>query len=274
MRWKEPQPYRYPAIKHMKKYGILIFCFLFVPELICLFAASAQDNPARLFSQGNSEYQKGDYSSAEQHYRQILDSGMENGSLYYNLGNACFKQKHLGDAIYYWEKARQKMPADPDIRGNLELANRLLVDRIEAPADPFLVQIMVRVQGWLTIAEQSKLVLILFMAVNILLAIYWLIQSPRFASYAIVGCLAAGLLFILAAGSLSWKIYLAENRKEGVVIEQKVDIRSGPGTENITIFTIHEGLKVRILGSSSGWHQINLPNGWSGWLPQSYLRIL
>jgi hypothetical protein len=29
-----------------------------------------------------------------------------------------------------------------------------------------------------------------------------------------------------------------------------------------------------VIESSNGWHQISLPNGWSGWLPQSYLRIL
>jgi uncharacterized protein YgiM (DUF1202 family) len=83
-----------------------------------------------------------------------------------------------------------------------------------------------------------------------------------------------GFLFIVTAGSLSWKIHVNENRKEGVVIEQKVDIRSGPGNENITVFTIHEGTKVRVLGSGNGWHQISLPNGWSGWLPQPCLRIL
>jgi tetratricopeptide (TPR) repeat protein len=263
-----------PAIKPMKKYGILIFCFLVFPALNPMYALPDQSSIDQFFSQGNSEYQKGDFKSAEQHYRQILDSGTESGPIYYNLGNACFKQKRLGDAIYYWEKARQKMPSDPDIRGNLELANLLLVDRIETPADPFLLQIVARAQGWLTITGQSKLVLILFIVVNVLFSIYWLARNRRFANYALIGCLVAGFLFILAAGSLSWKIYASENRKEGVVVEQKVDIRSGPGNENITVFTIHEGTKVRVLGSSNGWHQISLPNGWSGWLPQSYLRIL
>jgi tetratricopeptide (TPR) repeat protein len=258
----------------MKKYGILIFCFLVCPALNFAYALPAQSSISQFFSQANLEYQKGDFKSAEQRYRQILDSGTESGPIYYNLGNACFKQKHLGDAIYYWEKARQKMPSDRDILGNLELVNLLLVDRIEAPADPFLIQIIARAQGWLTIAGQSKLVLILFIVANVLLSIYWLARNHRFASYTLIGCLVIGSLFILAAGSLSWKIYVSENRKEGVVIEQKVDIRSGPGNENITVFTLHEGTKVRVLGSGNGWHQISLPNGWSGWLPQPCLRIL
>ena len=43
-----------------------------------------------------------------------------------------FKQKRLGEAIYYWEKARHKLPADQEIQENLELANLLIVDRIES----------------------------------------------------------------------------------------------------------------------------------------------
>ena len=77
-------------------------------------AFQLQDQPAALFDQGNSAYQEGNYPEAESFYLKILESDYENGALYFNLGNACFKQKKLGDAIYYWEKARQLMPADRD----------------------------------------------------------------------------------------------------------------------------------------------------------------
>jgi len=89
-----------------------------------------------------------------------------------------------------------------------------------------------------------------------------------------VGCLGIGLLFMIFACSLSWKIYDQDFRQKGVVIGQKVDVRSGPGLENIAVFTIHEGIKVRVHGSANGWYQISLSNGWSGWLPQNDLRIL
>jgi len=83
---------------------------------ISLFAAQLPGRPESLFDQGNSSYQEGDFAAAEKYYRQVLQSGFENGSLYFNLGNACFKQKKLGEAIYYWEKARRKMPRDPEVR--------------------------------------------------------------------------------------------------------------------------------------------------------------
>jgi tetratricopeptide (TPR) repeat protein len=252
----------------------LLFCILPILGLGCALAAPAKSQMVTFFNQGDSEYGKGNYKSAEQYYRQILDSGLENGSVYYNLGNACFKQKRLGEAIYYWEKARQNLPGDRDIRENLQFANLLLVDRIETPADPLPLQILARVHGFFTITQESWLVLIFAFGANLLFSLYLKAKNARNAFRALLGSLIVGILFVVFACSLSWKIYGKEHRKEGVVIEQKVDVRSGPGPENITVFAVHEGIKVRVHESSHGWYQISLPNGWSGWLPQDFLRIL
>jgi tetratricopeptide (TPR) repeat protein len=233
-----------------------------------------QEALAGLFAQGNSEYQKGNYPAAEQCYRQILDSGIESGPLYYNLGNTCFKQKRMGEAIYFWEKAQLKLPADREIRENLELANMLIVDRIEIPPDPFPIRIITVMQNLLTTAQEAWLVVILFIASNALFAFYLLGKNLRHSFRAFIGSLVIGLLFVLFACSLTWKIYDGDFRKKGIAVEQKVDVRSAPGNESIIVFTIHEGIKVRVHEYSNGWYQISLPNGWSGWLRQNSIRVL
>ena len=238
------------------------------------YALQAQAHLAELFAQGNAEYQKGNYSSAERLYRQILDSRVESGPLYFNLGNACFKQKKLGEAIYSWEKAQQIMPTDREIRENLELANLLIVDRIETPSDPYPLRILKWIQALLTITQEGWLVVLLFIAANALFFIYLIVKNPRYSFGALVSSFVIGSLCIVVACSLFLKIYEKDYRTKGVVIEQKVDVRSGPGIENITVFTIHEGIKVRVHEFSNGWYQISLPNGWSGWLQQDNIRIL
>jgi tetratricopeptide (TPR) repeat protein len=252
----------------------MLLCLLFFLSVSSVSAFQTQERLARLFAQGNSEYQKGNYPSAEQYYNQILNSGVDSSPLYYNLGNVCFKQKRLGEAIYYWEKAQQKLPADREIRENLELANLLIVDRIEIPANPFPLRILAGIQGLLTITQESWLVLILFISANALFSLYLLGKNPRYSFRVLVGSFVIGLLFIVFACSLSWKIYEKDYRKKGIVIEQKVDVRSGPGLESIIVFTIHEGIKIRVHEFSNGWYQVSLPNGWNGWLLQSCVRIL
>lgn len=255
----------------------LLFLFLSYPVLLNAGTTSAfgfQDQPATLFDQGNFEYRNGNYAEAEEYYRRILNSGLENSPLYFNLGNACFKQKKLGEAIYYWEKARQLAPMDREIRENLELAELLLVDQIEIPEDPFPVRILKSIRDLLTIPQESRLAYFLFLAANILFFLYIVLKNPRHSFRALVGSFIAGLLVLLFAGSLAWKVYERDYGQKAIVLDQRVDVFSGPGEENITVFTLHEGIKVRVHGSSNGWCQISLPNGWNGWLPQDTVGIL
>jgi tetratricopeptide (TPR) repeat protein len=265
------------TMKGNRKISRTASAFLFLLFLMFswnLHALPSQDYQEKLFTQGNSEYQKGNYESAERYYSQTLNSGFESGPLYYNLGNACFKQKRLGDAIYYWEKARQKLPADREIQENLELANLLIVDRIEISDNPWLLRILAGVTGLFTVKQEAWVVLGLLFAANIFLALYLLVKNQRHSFRALLGCFGFGLLFLIFACSLSWKIYEQDYRQNAVVVEQKVDVRSGPGLENIAVFTIHEGITVRVHGSNNGWYQISLPNGWSGWLRKDSIRIL
>ena len=78
----------------------VISCFL----LLIIFPRAARCEPgaasaAAVFAEGNGHYQSGDFAAAERSYRLLLDQGIDSGAVYYNLGNACFKQKKLGEAI-------------------------------------------------------------------------------------------------------------------------------------------------------------------------------
>ena len=91
------------------------WCLLPICLALCaLCNAAGPDSPTVVFERGNAYYQSGDFPAAERAYRSLLDQGVDSGSLYYNLGNSCFKQKKLGEAIYYWEKARRKLPGDAE----------------------------------------------------------------------------------------------------------------------------------------------------------------
>lgn len=236
-------------------------------------AASAESLDA-VFLEGNAHYQNGDYAAAERCYRQILELGTDSSAVYYNLGNACFKQKKLGEAIYYWEKARRLFPGDLEVRQNLKVANGLIVDRIEVPEEALPVRLAASAVHIFTIAQETRILLALYLLLNIFVGLYLLTRMPRLAFWMLTASLAAGLLMLLFAASLTWKIYQERHTRDGVIVEQKVDVRSGPGLDNITVVTVHEGVIVRVRNETNGWFQISLPNGWNGWLPGSSLRIL
>jgi tetratricopeptide (TPR) repeat protein len=253
----------------------LIFSVVFlIPLLGRAFGAAGDSAPAAVFAEANAHYQSGDFEAAEQTYRRLLDRGIQNGAVFYNLGNACFKQKKVGEAIYYWEKARRMLPGDSDIRENLQFANLLIVDRIEIPEDPLPVRMITRAAHLFITARKVGPYWPLSIAANLMFAAYWLVRAPRPAFWLMTGSLAAALLMLLFASSLAWKLYKNQHQREAVIVEQKVDVRSGPGGDNITVVTVHEGVIVRVRAESSGWYQVSLPNGWNGWIPVSALKIL
>jgi tetratricopeptide (TPR) repeat protein len=104
----------------------LIFSWLLIlPQPV--YAA----DPEELFSQANRLYEEKDFSQALVKYRRIIEQGMENGTVYYNMGNACFKSGKLGEAILAYEKALKYLPRDEDIKTNLEFARLLAIKKEE-----------------------------------------------------------------------------------------------------------------------------------------------
>ena len=84
-----------------------------------------------IFESATNDYINGDYNSAINLYLQIVDSGYESHSLYYNLGNAHYKLNNIAESNYYFEMAKKLSPNDSDIAINLSFAQNMRVDKIE-----------------------------------------------------------------------------------------------------------------------------------------------
>jgi tetratricopeptide (TPR) repeat protein len=94
-------------------------------------AASA---PQTIFFKANTRYHDGAYEDAAREYQRLLESGIESGNLFFNLGNAYFKVGDVGRAILNYERAALFMPSDPDLAANLAYARSLTgVEPCEVP---------------------------------------------------------------------------------------------------------------------------------------------
>ena len=75
-----------------------------------------------------------------------------------------------------------------------------------------------------------------------------------------------GALLIFSGSLLAIKIHAREFDPAAIVLAGETEGRSGPGEDNIRIFTLHEGTRVSIQRSEGAWYLVRLPSGIGGWV--------
>ncbi len=71
------------------------------------------------FMEGNDAYYKKDFSTAILKYEKLIESGVENPALFYNLGNAYYHSGKKGLAIANYERALDLNPSFKMAKDNL-----------------------------------------------------------------------------------------------------------------------------------------------------------
>jgi len=241
--------------------------------LALLLSCSAHlfaDNTA-LLSSAKKAYDKAEYDKAINDYEKIVSSGEVSSELYYNLGNAYYKNNQIGKAIYHYQLAHKLNPADEDIKHNLTLANKRTVDQIEVKENYFAKNIesgilhLFSTTGWAWFSIISLFVAMLFFALfkishSFKKLLFWL------GSFSALSCL---LSFILGSFALSE----VTSHKNAIVLAEEVSALSMPVAESKEQFKLHEGAKVAVLESDADWTSIQLDNGNEGWIETKNLGL-
>ena len=116
----------------MKK---LLLSVIFAVSAMLCFGERSEDS---LWAQGNKAYQEGNYEVAVSSYNGIRMLGLNSSDLYFNLGNAYFKQNRIAESILSYERAIRLSPSNDNYRYNLEIAKLKVVDKIEV-IPPFFI---------------------------------------------------------------------------------------------------------------------------------------
>jgi len=217
------------------------------------------------FNAANKLYEQGKYSDAATAYRKILDAKTVSPALYFNLGNACFKAGHPGNAIWAFKKAEMLSPRDPDIRANLQFT-RNQIGTTKAPE-----RFWIRAINHLSLNEWSVLTGIAFTAFFLLLTIRQIVlgarpdtrpQKPLFLQLVVAGIVTIGIVFCLVV-SLSYHLFTTTS----VVVVSESVARRGPMSESPSVFSMRDGAEVTVIASNNDWVQITDSSARTGWVP-------
>jgi len=228
-----------------------------------------------IFERGNQLYQSGDYPAAVEAYEAVLASGFESRDLHYNLGNAYFKSGELGRSILSWERALALEPGAQDAQANLELARSLTADDIEPLPRFWLLSVL---SWWVNMLPTTLLVVgvgggWLALAFGLGLRILGRGAGARRAG----GGLALGglALVVLLGANLAVRELGIGQPERGVILAEVVPVRSAPtADDDLTVFEVHEGTRVRVDQRTEQWAEIVLEDGKVGWIPVDAMGII
>lgn len=246
----------------------LILGLFFIP--INVSADTIQ--PQQLLQNANEQYNLAQYDSALVLYSQLIESGKISAEILYNTGNTYYKLRDFPSAILYYEKALKIAPNDEDIQHNLEVANSLIIDKIEAVPQLFFKEWW---NTFYTMFSANLWAVISLITLAFLLGFLLLFLLYRSKTWRKVGFFAAVILFFVVLGTFgmaSQKYFYTQKTNEAIVFTPTITVKSSPSASSVDLFVLHEGAKVSLMDEVDGWKKIRIANGSIGWLPAEALK--
>ena len=242
--------------------------------LLLLAAPAASQEAVRNFSAGNEQYRGGKYEEAAGTYEQIVTNGYESAALYYNLGNAHYKNGNIPAAILSYERAKRLAPGDEDIRHNLALANLRIVDKIDPIPRLFLVEWWEGLIGLMSSSGWGMLAIGALWAAALLLAAFRLLRGRIVQRALSISGAAAIVLgaFAFIAGGIQDTRESSENL--AILFAPSASVKSAPDAQSTDLFVVHEGVKIDLLDAVGEWRKIRLADGKIGWLPAADMKVI
>ncbi len=206
------------------------------------------------------------YRRAALRYERIAREGnIQNGKLFYNIGNAYFRAEDLGRAILYYRRAKLFMPDNANLLQNLQFARSRRLDRFEETEEMKILRTLLFWHYDLAPGVRSTIFLVFS-------GVFWIAAAIRLRRGELIPkwlLLASGLLSALFFGSLLADSTAGAGRNSGVIIAQQVVARKGDGNSYEPSFTepLHAGTEFRLGEEREEWLQVELPDGRRCWIP-------
>ena len=225
-----------------------------------------------LWTAGTSAYADSRWEEAGQAWIAIAEQGLESAELYYNIGNACYKQGSVAQAILWYERALKVDPSNADVRFNLEFARAQVQDRIEEVPE-FFLEVWGRKACWLLPSNVWAVLCIVFFAVTLAMLLLFLLGRRGTRKAGFFAGIVTLLLCLLCLDFAFWQRTDARKRDCAIVMDAVTEVKSSPGS-GVSLFVLHEGTKVKMLETVGDWENIELADGRRGWLPVRTISVI
>ena len=219
----------------------------------------------------NELYQKGDYKAAIKEYTKIIDNDYKNDKVFFNLGNAYYKEGQKAKAIAGYKTSLKFNPRNSEAKSNLSYVKKEL--GLETNAKDTLKPFFHIAFFWFykfNLAELFFITILFNVAFVGSLILYK--ENRKFILKVIA--LSAFIAFTLLLVSLGIKLYDNYTVTEAIVLKDKTPVMSGNGHNFIQLSAVNKGESVYIKDIKEKWLKIITPKNDKGWIHKSHLILL
>ena len=260
---------RLPAPRWARTTILVALVSLFLSVVLLPVAAYAEDLNGT-FQQGNESFWSGSFDGAIGHYERLVELGVWDAELFYNLGTAYARQGRFGPAILNFERALILSPGHVDARHNLGTVRRILARHRNAagqdadldPPRSFWLNLLARVT-----ASQVGIPFLLCWLVLFAVLAWRRLSAGELTRLVlmIAALLLAGVS--LVSGSLLLGKALYDSRvREGIAVRQnRAVLREGPAERFGRAHEAIEGDRLRLLDREGDWLHLRDSQGREGW---------
>lgn len=246
--------------------------YIYAILLLSISSLWAQSDSTSQWSRANKFYMDGDYTASILLYEEMLGSHQHSAMVYYNLGNAYYKNGNIGKAILNYNRALQLEPSDEDIQHNLMLAQAKTIDKIE-PVPQFFIKRWLMELGGVFGSDTWAMMALVFFGVTLGGVTLWLISSTL--GLRKLGFYSAFIALVITVASFVYSEinYTKQtSTAEAIVMNSAAPVKSAPSATSKDLFLIHEGTKVTVLQSLDEWNEVVLEDGNKGWILKSAIE--
>jgi hypothetical protein len=239
-----------------------------------------------LLQEGVQAYQSGlenpDQVEAADSFRQavdkfqvLVDSGIRNDRLYFNLAEASRRSGQLGPAIANYRRALRLVPDHPTYFQRLQQTEQLagvVAAETEASVVATLRQINDAALRWISPDWLPVGVLVGWVAFWVVVSAYIL---QRLSAWKGMAALSLGLT-LLTASSYLLRTSEFTSDPRAVLISSTIPLREGDGEEfaELTTITEAEGRQVKLIEQRANWLHVVMDNGQAGWISADHGIVL
>lgn len=233
--------------------------------LLWLACGSLQAATELSFDAANKLYEEGKFAEAARSYENLIAHGQTSAAVYFNLGNALFKDHQIGRAILNYRQAERLSPRDPDLRANLQFA------RNAANGGDGTVH-----KGWhrwlaeYSVNEWTAATMVMFWLCFGLLTAGQL--QPGWKKRLRPFVLGSGLTTLLLGIALLTVWCATYETESGVVTAKEAVVRYGPLEESQSFYTLHDGMEITVLDTKDNWLQVEDARSRVGWVKRDQVQ--